>query len=288
MRCPDLARVTALWREGVEREREVDGDDPLRARRRLHASRTFDGMVRLDGDLDPECGETLLHGARRGGRCGSQIGSARIGARRRSVAPTRSVRSVASGWTKRTAPPWRPNDRTSRSRSTWARSSIRRSGPVELDHVGVVHAAVARRLACDASVRRVVTAGTSQPLDVGRRTPVVSPADPPRRHRARPSLPLPRLRPAAHLVRRAPRAALGRRRLDVDREPRVALPPSPPADPHPCRLPGHDGGRTPDLPTTRRHPPRRSRAAVNELSHARDRAESDVHNTASSRYRATL
>lgn len=46
----------------------------------------------------------------------------------------------------------------------------------ELDHVGPVSASVARRLACDASVMRVVMAGRSEPLDLGRRTPVVSPA----------------------------------------------------------------------------------------------------------------
>ena len=28
--------------------------------RRLYASRTFGGMVRVDGDLDPETGETVL------------------------------------------------------------------------------------------------------------------------------------------------------------------------------------------------------------------------------------
>jgi hypothetical protein len=43
----------------------------------------------------------------------------------------------------------------------------------ELDHVGPVSPEAARRLACDASLMRVVMAGRSEPLDVGRRTPVV-------------------------------------------------------------------------------------------------------------------
>ena len=46
----------------------------------------------------------------------------------------------------------------------------------ELDHVGPVDPETARRIACDASVMRVVMAGRSEPLDVGRRTPVVPPA----------------------------------------------------------------------------------------------------------------
>ena len=44
----------------VERDGSSAGEDALRARRRLHASRTFAGMVRVDGDLDPETGEALL------------------------------------------------------------------------------------------------------------------------------------------------------------------------------------------------------------------------------------
>jgi hypothetical protein len=56
----DLQRVAAHWRRMAERERSTGGDDELRARRQLHVSRTFGGMVRLDGDLDPETGEALL------------------------------------------------------------------------------------------------------------------------------------------------------------------------------------------------------------------------------------
>jgi len=43
----------------------------------------------------------------------------------------------------------------------------------ELDHVGPISPDIARRLACDASIMRVVMAGPSEPLDVGRRTPLI-------------------------------------------------------------------------------------------------------------------
>jgi hypothetical protein len=46
----------------------------------------------------------------------------------------------------------------------------------ELDHVGPVSEDTSKRLACDASVMRVVMAGWSEPLNVGRRTPVVPPS----------------------------------------------------------------------------------------------------------------
>jgi hypothetical protein len=46
----------------------------------------------------------------------------------------------------------------------------------EFDHVGPIATAVVRRLVCDASIMRVVMAGPSEPLDVGRRTAVIPPA----------------------------------------------------------------------------------------------------------------
>jgi hypothetical protein len=42
-----------------------------------------------------------------------------------------------------------------------------------LEDTGPISAEAARRLACDASVSRVITSGPSEPLDVGRRTQVV-------------------------------------------------------------------------------------------------------------------
>jgi Domain of unknown function (DUF222) len=50
----DLQRVAAYWRQAAERQAALDGEEKLRERRRLHASVTFMGMVRVDGDLDPE------------------------------------------------------------------------------------------------------------------------------------------------------------------------------------------------------------------------------------------
>ena len=50
------------------------------------------------------------------------------------------------------------------------------SGSAELDHVGPVPVEMARRLACDASIRRIVLGPRSEPLEVGRKTPVISAA----------------------------------------------------------------------------------------------------------------
>ncbi|HEY2802573.1 MAG TPA: hypothetical protein VGJ67_01490, partial [Actinomycetota bacterium] len=53
---PDLQRVSAFWRQRAEREHAGDTEERLREGRSFHASRTFLGMVRVDGDLDPETG----------------------------------------------------------------------------------------------------------------------------------------------------------------------------------------------------------------------------------------
>jgi hypothetical protein len=57
----DLARAVGYWRHACESRRRVEvNEDPLYGRRRLHVSPTVFGMVRIDGDLDPETGETVL------------------------------------------------------------------------------------------------------------------------------------------------------------------------------------------------------------------------------------
>jgi hypothetical protein len=43
----------------------------------------------------------------------------------------------------------------------------------EFDHVGPIHSEIGRRLACDATVCRIVVGPQSEPLDVGKLTPVV-------------------------------------------------------------------------------------------------------------------
>jgi hypothetical protein len=53
-------------------------------------------------------------------------------------------------------------------------SSLRSgTGAGDLDDAGPIGAEAVRRLGCDATVSRVITRGASEPLDVGRQTPVV-------------------------------------------------------------------------------------------------------------------
>ena len=113
----DLRRAVAYWRQTVDAARAESEAERRFGLRRLHVSPTLEGMVRVDGDLDPETGQVVL--------------------------------------------------RALEGRAT---------SPSELEDVGPITPETARRWACDASVARVITMGDSEPLDVGPRTPVVSPA----------------------------------------------------------------------------------------------------------------
>jgi hypothetical protein len=165
--------VAAYWRQAVEREQALESDDKLRAQRRLHASVTFLGMVRLDGTLDPETGETLLTALRAvldaESRSGGE-GDDRTPAQRRADA----LGEICHQWLDSSDRPVvggeRPHVTVTVDVETLRNGT---AGTTELDHTGPVHSEVARRVACDASIMRVVMAGPSEPLDIGRRTQLV-------------------------------------------------------------------------------------------------------------------
>ena len=169
----DLGRVVAHWRNAAESKHVVtEGEEALRRRRNLHASRTVFGMVRIDGDLDPELGETVLTALQ------SQVDAdlrTRDPDDRRSPAQRRAdaLGEICRQWL----------DSSDRSEVggelphmtvTMSLEALKEASEAcEFDHVGPVHAEIGRRLACDATICRVVVGSRSEPLDVGRLTSVV-------------------------------------------------------------------------------------------------------------------
>jgi hypothetical protein len=180
----DLQRVVAYWRQAVERAHANEREEKLREQRRLHASVSLLGMVRVDGNLDPETGETLLTalGAVMNADTRDGAEDARTPAQRRADA----LGEVCRQWLDRPDRPIvageRPHVTVTVGAEVLAGGSLLPVVPgaeratSELDHVGPVGPETARRIACDASVMRVVLSGRSEPLDVGRKTPVIPPA----------------------------------------------------------------------------------------------------------------
>jgi hypothetical protein len=55
-----LRDAVAQWRETADSERATEDEERRFERRRLHLSATLDGMVRVDGELDPDAGQTVI------------------------------------------------------------------------------------------------------------------------------------------------------------------------------------------------------------------------------------
>jgi Domain of unknown function (DUF222)/HNH endonuclease len=172
----DLRRALDHWRSAVDHHDAERAEEERFERRNLHVSPTLDGMVRIDGDLDPETGGHVMTAVQ--AYCDaearhSQASDRRTPAQRRADA----FGEICRQWLDRPDRPTVAGERPHVSVMIDL-DALRRpvGGPTMLEGGSSVSAETARRLACDASVSRIVTRGRSEPLDVGRRTPIVSPA----------------------------------------------------------------------------------------------------------------
>lgn len=167
----ELRGAIAYWREVVDRRAALDDSERRRELRRLHVSPALDGMVRVDGDLDPETGQvviTALRAVMTASRGGGSDG--RTAPQRRADALGEICHQWMDGSNRATIAGERPHVTVTVDLETLERRIGRRC---ELDDAGRIAAEDARRIACDASVSRVITVAPSSPLEIGRRTPVV-------------------------------------------------------------------------------------------------------------------
>ena len=173
LRVRDLYRALEHWRQAVDPAGAAE-DDELRFQRRfLHVSPTLYGMVRVDGELDPETGQSVMTALRAlqdaDLRSGPQTDSRSAG-QRRADALGEVCRQWMSTEDRGRGGSERPHmtvvvDVDALAGSPSRRSEFATGQPVAPDG--------ARRIACDAAISRVLTSGRSEPLDIGRRTPIV-------------------------------------------------------------------------------------------------------------------
>jgi hypothetical protein len=137
--------------------------------RRLDISRTFGGMVKIDGLLPPVEGEALLTAIKSEARAEERRESGRTLTQLRADALMKIVYGKSI-----------PRPRiivTADLAELEARApGISKTIRSDLAHGGRISRATLERLACDADISRVITAGGSQPLDVGRTTRTPTPA----------------------------------------------------------------------------------------------------------------
>jgi uncharacterized protein DUF222/HNH endonuclease len=168
-----LQHAVSHWRQRLDWEQGLKEAERLREQRGLTVSTTMLGMVRVDGNLDPETGETMLAALRScvdAGRRHRDPDDQRTPTQRRVDA----LGEICHRWLNVPDRPLvageRPHVAVIVDLEALEGQAGRRS---EFDHVGPIHPEIVRRLACDASVSRIITKGKSEPLDIGRRTAVV-------------------------------------------------------------------------------------------------------------------
>lgn len=167
----DLMRAVSYWRQAADLRGPEEQAKRLHARRRLHVSPTVDGMVRVDGDLDPENGQILITALR-----SVQDAAARGGPDPRAPAQRRAdaLGEICRRWLGSVDRPVVAGERPHVVVTVDLKALAGMPGSrCEFDDAGPISSETARRWACDASVTRVITRGASEPLDVGRRTRVV-------------------------------------------------------------------------------------------------------------------
>ncbi|HET7236261.1 MAG TPA: DUF222 domain-containing protein [Actinomycetota bacterium] len=170
-----LRSVIEYWSQAQDLAGAGVEEDRRFARRRLHASPTLGGMVRVDGDLDPEAGQALMTALRAVMDADARTrGTPEL----RSPAARRAdaLGEICRSWLDSEERPAIAGERPHVEVVVDLEALAGRAGRSELADAGTITPEAARRMACDAKVGRVITHGPSQPLELGRSTRVVTPA----------------------------------------------------------------------------------------------------------------
>ncbi len=164
-------RALEYWKQQVDREAASADREHLFRRRHLSIVPVFGGMVRVDGELDPVGGRTVMLALRSlADPANLQPGDMRTPGQRRADALIELCADhLAHGDAGETGGS-RPSMLVTVSLDVL---QGRAAQPCETEDGTVISPETARRIACDAGVSRVLTSGESEPLDLGRSTRVV-------------------------------------------------------------------------------------------------------------------
>lgn len=161
-----LRRLVRHWQHRVDADAFERGDQERFDRRALHLSSLLDGMHALDGLLDTE-GAAVVHTAL-DAYDRPLPEETRTPAQRRADALVEICRQMLD----RRRLPVSGGERPHLNLDVALETLEARAGApaAHLARGGPISGEAARRLACDAGLSRIITNGTSEPLDVGRRT----------------------------------------------------------------------------------------------------------------------
>jgi len=169
-----LKRALAYWRQAADLRAAQADAEHLHRRRRLSVSVTLGGMVRLDGDLDPESGETVITALR------SLTDPTNLDPTDGRTPPQRradALVEICRGHLDHQDTPVSGGEKPHVTLTVSIEALEGRAGkPCELTETGVITPQAARLLACDAAVTPMITDNLGAPIDVGRRTRSIPPA----------------------------------------------------------------------------------------------------------------
>jgi hypothetical protein len=164
-------QAVEYWKQAADREASARDAEHLHHRRRLSVSRTLGGMVRLDGELDPEGGEVVITALRSLVEPGNlDVGDPRSPAQRRADALVELCADHLAHGDTAVSGGVRPHLTLSIRPET-----LTGIAPGLLGEELVVTSDAARRIACDATVTEITAVGKTV-LDVGRATRTIPPA----------------------------------------------------------------------------------------------------------------
>jgi hypothetical protein len=166
-----LRTRVAAWVQKVDPDGAEERAEVRYARRQLSVFPAVDGMVRINGDLDPESGSPVISAL---GAIVDRDTRGRVDTRTPAQRRADAIAEICSAWLASSG----------RARVAGERPNLtvvvdidvlqrRKAGRCEIPDVGPITVETARRIACDASVSRVVVQGPSEPLELGRKTAVV-------------------------------------------------------------------------------------------------------------------
>jgi len=157
------------WRAHVVPEASDRDADRHHDNRRLDVAATLGGAVVVNGVLDPEGGSTVLTAINSlADSFFDPNAPTSIWQRRADALVELARRGLDAGLPDQTGE--KPHICVTVDLAT-----LTGRGAADLDWAATLTAEAARRLACDAGINRIITAGDSQPLDVGRRTRTIPP-----------------------------------------------------------------------------------------------------------------
>src|SRR5918996_3254844 len=168
----DLRVALDRWRDGVNAAGAACDEEARHERRRITAVDGLDVLLGTDGELDPENGQYVITALRAKVDAWSRgkTDDTRLPAQRRADA----LGEICREWLDLADRPSIGGERphvvvTMNLDALQARAG----GSASLEDVGTITAESARRLACDASITRVITDARPEPLELGRKTKVV-------------------------------------------------------------------------------------------------------------------